>query len=165
MQPETLKRLAPSPWSLLSFKALQKESVGGVHEPCAPHLSWGTLLHRSDDRNPVSLFQGEAVASVAGPYLGRRTGLVTDGAEAATDRRRGDITQTALFTKSDLEMTFSTIFRSCFMGLCLVLEPSISSSAKNRNNKGSSLNSLFSNTGRVKKQQSTKDVSCGFAFS
>lgn len=32
------------------------------------------------------------------------------------------------------------------MGLCLVLEPSISSSAKKRNSKGSSLNSLFSNT-------------------
>lgn len=32
------------------------------------------------------------------------------------------------------------------MGLCLVLEPSISSSAKKRNSNGSSLNSLFSNT-------------------
>lgn len=61
-----------------------------MHEPCAPHLSWGTLLHRSDDRNPVSLFQGEAVASVAGPYLGRTAGLVTDGAEAATDRHQTD---------------------------------------------------------------------------
>lgn len=50
-------------------------------------------------------------------------------------------------TRRDLEMTFSTIFRSCFIGLCLVLEPSISSSAKKRNNRGSSLNSLFSNTG------------------
>lgn len=46
------------------------------------------------------------------------------------------------------------------MGLCLVLDPSISSSAKNRNNKGSSLNSLFSNTERVlkKKQKLTKDT-------
>lgn len=49
-------------------------------------------------------------------------------------------------TSRDLAMTFSTIFRSCFMGLCLVFEPSISSSAKKRNRRGSSLNSLFSRT-------------------
>lgn len=136
-----------------------------MHEPRTPHLSRGALLHRFDDGNPVSLFQGEAIASVAGPYLGRKTHLIgdvlKDAAEAAgaTDRQQQRLSRydslmwNVLFTKSDLEMTFSTIFRSCFMGLCLVLEPSISSSAKNRNNKGSSLNSLFSNTERVKKQE------------
>lgn len=60
--------------------------------------------------------------------------------------------QTTSLTSSDLAMIFSTIFRSCFIGLCLVLEPSISSSAKKRNRRGSSLNSLFSKTAKRQKQ-------------
>ncbi len=36
------------------------------------HLSWGALLYRFDDGDSVPLFQGEAVASITGPYLGKK---------------------------------------------------------------------------------------------
>lgn len=73
--------------------------------------------------------------------------------------------QMTSLTSSDLAMTFSTIFRSCFMGLCLVLEPSISSSAKKRNRRGSSLNSLFSKTAKRQKTRffRTNNTWCSFS--
>lgn len=36
------------------------------------HLSWGALLHRFDDGDSVPLFQGKAIASITGPYLGEK---------------------------------------------------------------------------------------------
>lgn len=184
------------------------------------HLSWRALFHRFDDGDPVLLLQGEAVASIAGSYLGKNTAHVTISkagrhrkanvhgakADSATERhgnwsvcrkkkclaraknnlhcsdffplaaaqapdeafgpvlcmQAGYLTlQTAgssirrrdcTLARRHLAMTFSTIFRSCFMGLCLVLEPSISSSAKKRKSSGSSLNSLFSKTEGIRRK-------------
>lgn len=36
------------------------------------YFSWGALLYRFDDGDPVSLFQGKAIASITGPYLGKQ---------------------------------------------------------------------------------------------
>lgn len=49
-------------------------------------------------------------------------------------------------TNNDLAITFSTTFKSCFISRCFIFDPSISSSAKKRKSRGSSLNSLFSRT-------------------
>lgn len=44
-----------------------------VLEVCAQsYFSWGALLYRFDDGDPVSLFQGKAIASITGPYLGKQ---------------------------------------------------------------------------------------------
>lgn len=46
--------------------------IHAVYVPYASmhsYLSWGALLYRFDDGDSVPLFQGKAVASIAGPYL------------------------------------------------------------------------------------------------
>lgn len=71
------------------------------------HLSWGALLYRFDDGDPVSLFQGKAIASITGPYLGKTTRLPSAKSQASRHFHRAQ-THTHAHQKLILLQTDST---------------------------------------------------------
>lgn len=52
------------------------------------HLSCGALFYRFDDGNSISLFQGKAIASITGSYLGKTTHLPSAKSKASRHREQ-----------------------------------------------------------------------------
>lgn len=113
-------------WKIASKHKIKSTCVVHTCTVCVcvhSHLSWGALLYRFDDGDSVPLFQGKAVASITGPYLGKndkspiskipsqQTGTFSQSTKTHTHQR-----QILVQTDSSRGSICSLLWKECLLG-------------------------------------------------